>query len=837
MPGTATRTEGPGRLLLYALAAVAGVLALIWLWEGAFALSVAAYSRSWSLPLRFTRGLELLLPLHTVFAEWNNPVVQKLAGRATLGFAVAAILLGAGVAQALAGLRGSRPPRGGSRLATVSDLSRAGLLNGRPGYSIFLGRFHGKDVRYSGASHIYVNGPTRSGKGVGFVLPNAQEWRGSLIGLDLKREMWNEIGAARAAMGQDVFLFSPGSENSHCWNPLDLVAPWPSRATDVTNIARSLIPAPASGDSYWAETARGLFAGLLGYVLDSATMVGKRTIKSALKLFSRGQSLVAVMHEILAAEPHLNEFVKDKFRQHIGRDDKQRASFESHITTALDGWNNSLVDAVTSKSDFSIADLRRKPFTLLIGTPIGNFGTVEAVVRLLVQQVHDVLLKELPGADEPYKLLLMLDEFYQFGRMPEIVDRAPLVAGYGFQIAMIAQGLTQLDVKYGRPTREMLMGNMDVKLFIGIGDETTAVAASQDVGKHYILREGWGTSIGTGFGGGGFGRGSKSTQGRWELEPLFLPDALRRFHEKKSLLLVRGQFGAVLDKAHFFTERAFKARTVATNAFKSHLHIPSVVARAREEIAPEQRVVASIEASPPTAALQIPATSKHKSACANVLQAASAIFVDTTRFEATFLHAMNDASNAAIANLCSELRLSPREHGEFRPSRSRLFGRNKVSDHQALTQTLRAKIMAARQGLNNDRAEQMSLRAQHAAAAAAVAGGTESPVPSLVGAGDGGISAAPPEPAASLNDNTLGGGAAEVAPPERERESNGDVVVEKIAVVDREMRALIDAARTAVLTAGNESLMSQVEQKLGVLDTVSMQFIDTPNDLVQHLGE
>ena len=160
MPGTATRTAGPGRLLLYALTAVAGVLAACWLWEGAFALSVAAYSHSWSLPQRFTRGLEFLLPLHTVFAEWNNPIVQKLAGRATLGFAVAAILLGAGAAQALAGLRGSRPPRGGSRLATASDLSRAGLLNGRPGYSIFLGRFHGKDVRYSGASHIYVNGPT-----------------------------------------------------------------------------------------------------------------------------------------------------------------------------------------------------------------------------------------------------------------------------------------------------------------------------------------------------------------------------------------------------------------------------------------------------------------------------------------------------------------------------------------------------------------------------------------------------------------------------------------------------------------------------------------------------
>ena len=201
------------------------------------------------------------------------------------------------------------------------------------------------------------------------------------------------------------------------------MAPWPSRATDVTNIARSLIPAPASGNSYWAETARGLFAGLLGYVLDSATMVGKRTIKSALKLFSRGQSLVAVMHQILAAEPHLNEFVKDKFRQHIGRDDKQRASFNSHITTALDGWNNSLVDAVTSKSDFSIADLRRRAvhaanrdadWQLRHGRSGRSFAGSTGPRRSA---------QRASWGRQPYKLLLMLDEFYQFGRMPKNVRR------------------------------------------------------------------------------------------------------------------------------------------------------------------------------------------------------------------------------------------------------------------------------------------------------------------------------------------------------------------------------------------------------------------------------
>jgi len=108
------------------------------------------------------------------------------------------------------------------------------------GYSIFLGRFDGRDVRYSGPSHVYVNGPTRAGKSVGFVLPNALEWRGSLIGLDIKREMWAEIAAARVQMGQKVFLFSTGSEETHRRNTLDLVALWPARATDVANIARSL---------------------------------------------------------------------------------------------------------------------------------------------------------------------------------------------------------------------------------------------------------------------------------------------------------------------------------------------------------------------------------------------------------------------------------------------------------------------------------------------------------------------------------------------------------------------------------------------------------------------
>ena len=677
------------RALAYGFIGLIALACAFFAWEASFAALVGLQTKSWELWRRSFQGLEFVLPAKVVYQQWASPVVHQLAIKAVLGGLIALAFVTLGLAQAMESLGGARRPSGGARLATERDLHKAGLLNGRPGYSVFLGRFNGKDIRYSGASHIYVNGPTRSGKGVGFVLPNAIEWRGSLIGLDIKREMWDQIGAARAALGQDVFMFSPGSAQSHCWNPLDLVSPWPERATDVANIAHSLIPLPQSGDPYWAETARGLFAGLLAYVLDAREPpIEGRTIKAALKMFSRGRPLVAEMANMLANEPGLNALVQDKFRQHISREEKQRQSFESHIVTALEPWNNRLVDAATSRSDFNIAELRRRPFTILIGTPVGNFAAVEAVVRLLVQQVHDVLLRNLPGLDEPHRLLLMLDEFFQFGRMPEIVDRAPLVAGYGFQIAVIAQGLTQLDVRYGKPTRDMLIGNMDVKLLIGVGDETTARYCSEELGKHYVRREGWGTSVGVGFG-GSQGRATRTTQGRWELEPLMTSEAMRRLDATKAVLLMRGEYGAVIDKAHFFKEARFKRLVEAARGFAHRIAIPDVT----------DADGGDIETVTPGA----PGGVKHLVAKDRVMREARTLYLDASAFEAAFVRAMTEAGNAATADLLNVLRIEPTRFGELRAKRKVVF--RKALSPEAATAALRQEIYSARRLLNDERAE------------------------------------------------------------------------------------------------------------------------------------
>ena len=183
-----------------AVAACAGVL----VWSANYAAAVWLVSRQSSIWLRFYNG-EIWLPILQAWTWRGLPVVSKLLGIATGGLVVEAAVIAGGGYVLIAAPWKVRKPSDGARIATVADLKKAGLLDGVVGYSMLLGTFKGRDVRYSGDSHFYVNGPSRSGKGRGFVMPNLLEWRGSAIVLDVKQENWTLTAAARVALGQKVY--------------------------------------------------------------------------------------------------------------------------------------------------------------------------------------------------------------------------------------------------------------------------------------------------------------------------------------------------------------------------------------------------------------------------------------------------------------------------------------------------------------------------------------------------------------------------------------------------------------------------------------------------------
>ncbi|MDE1994689.1 MAG: type IV secretory system conjugative DNA transfer family protein, partial [Rhizobiaceae bacterium] len=307
--------------------------------------------------------------------------------------------------------------------------------------------------------------------------------------------------------------------------------------------------------------------------------------------------------------------------------------------------------------------------------------------RLLIQQVHDVMLRRLPSPEEPYKILMMLDEFYQFERLPEIVKRAPLVAGYGLTIALVAQNIPQIDERYGQKTRDALIGNMDIKLFIAVGDETTARFVSAHLGRKYEEREGWGRNRGV--------LTSKTpSQGRFELVPLMDPDAVQRLDDEKTILQIRSGYGAILKKLNFYTQDRFIARRRQVEPYARDLSIPEIVlqpewplfeARPKAaESAKAEQVTQSGTVSPDHDAI--------------VLARARGVFSDPASLMHAHRQAITATDDQAIADLLFRLRTAPETIGPLHGNRNRLDAKGRRARTTALDAVwpLRGAITAAR---------------------------------------------------------------------------------------------------------------------------------------------
>jgi type IV secretion system protein VirD4 len=387
----------------------------------------------------------------------------------------------------------------------------------------------------------------------------------------------------------------------------------------------------------------------------------------------------------------------------------------------------------------------------------------------------------------------MLDEFFQFGRMPEIVDRAPLVAGYGFQIAVIAQGLTQLDVRYGKPTRDMLLGNMDVKLLIGVGDETTARYCADELGKHYIRREGWGTSVGAGFG-GSQGRATRTTQGRWELEPLMTSEAMRRLDATKAVLLVRGEYGAVIDKAHFFKETRFRRLLEAARGFAYRIAIPDVNNAGGG-------AVEDVDAG-------APGGFKHLVAKDRVMREARTLYLDAAAFEAAFVCAMTEAGNETTANLLNVLRVEPAQFGELRAIRKGIFA--KAPSSEAATAALRQEVYSARRLLNDERAQLAPLPFISGSTAPTQAD-EQRPVPP------------------ALTPAIVGPAADEVPYSSVSAGDESDMLV-RLRMLSDELSVSVNVVKSAAARADDASAAKLAELAANLRQATEL-FVDTPDDL------
>lgn len=439
-------------------------------------------------------------------------------------------------------------PFGDARFGTLLEAAKQGLT-GKQG--IILGTMGGVTIRSDEPAHILVVGPSRSGKGTGFVLPNGYLWQGSAVFFDPKRENFEALAGHRERMGNKVFMFSPGSRDTHRYNPLDFVRRDELMATDCLVVASFIMPEKA--DDTWAGAGRLLLSALIGYVLSSPLTAKAQHMRSVARMTTTGRDISTVLRAIVETEKsHLPSWITDSFNQYIALEPETRNSAVFNLNMAMSLWNNGLIAAATETSDFDIRELRRTPMTIFIGCTIAELAIFRPLIRILFQQIHDMLMARLPGRDEPHQVLLMLDEFYHVGRMDALISKITISAGYGFRMCLILQDLAQLDELYGKNTRITTVSGSQIKLFIQINDLETSEFVSEMLGdttevyKTPVTRPGQGLFA------------PRAWAPHYTSRPLRSPVELREMSARTAILMVKNSRSFEVAKIRHYRDQPYR---------------------------------------------------------------------------------------------------------------------------------------------------------------------------------------------------------------------------------------------------------------------------------------
>lgn len=371
-----------------------------------------------------------------------------------------------------------------ARWADLWDLRRADLLEKE---GLLLGKYKGRYLVNNAPTHVIALAPTRSGKGVGLVIPNLLNWADSVICLDIKQENYRLTAGFRRKFGHEVYQWAPVSpdKRSHRYNPLDALSKDPHRKiSDIQSLAKILIPDPSHGDDFWASEARSLFTGLVLYVLDSPELPS--TIGSVYRILGAEGDLGDICRHIAQGYPDLPVGGKKTLVSFANKADKERSGVKSSLDKALHLWTEPMIDAVTSQSDFSLSDLRRKKMAVYVGVPTNEIGRIAPLLRLFFEQAITTLSMKEPGNDEPYKVLLLMDEMHMLGDMATMTTAFTLLAGYNCRVLAIAQGLHWLDEVYGRDKRNAILSGCAHQIFFAPNDLETPAYISQSCGEKTV---------------------------------------------------------------------------------------------------------------------------------------------------------------------------------------------------------------------------------------------------------------------------------------------------------------------------------------------------------------
>jgi type IV secretion system protein VirD4 len=377
---------------------------------------------------------------------------------------------------------------GSARWANAAEVGAAGLV-GPSG--VVLGRFGQDYLRHNGPEHVLCFAPTRSGKGVGLVVPTLLTWPGSCIVHDIKGENWELTSGFRARSGR-VLLFDPTNAASAAYNPLLEVRRGEWEVRDVQNVADVLVDPEGSLErrNHWEKTSHALLVGAILHVLYAET---DKTLAGVASFLSDPKRPIETTLRAMMTTAHLGDagphpVIASAARELLNKSENERSGVLSTAMSFLGLYRDPVVAQVTRHCDWRIRDLVEgdRPASLYLVVPPSDISRTKPLVRLILNQIGRRLTEDLHAKGRRHRLLLMLDEFPALGRLDFFESALAFMAGYGLKAFLIAQSLNQIEKAYGQ--NNSILDNCHVRVSFATNDERTAKRVSDALGTATEMR-------------------------------------------------------------------------------------------------------------------------------------------------------------------------------------------------------------------------------------------------------------------------------------------------------------------------------------------------------------
>lgn len=401
---------------------------------------------------------------------------------------------------------------------------------------------HLRYLQHSGAEHIIAFAPTRSGKGVGLVLPTLLGgWRESVVVHDIKGENYLLTSGYRRSIGQKVLKFNPGfglagdedigGQLAQCchFNPLDEVRiGTPFEVKDVMNIATMIVDPDGKGlNDHWQKTGFALLMSVILHVLYAEPDKTLRGVAAYLNdpdltdVNAAFEKMMRVEHDPdgrfhwkdqRGQAVKVHPVIAQSAKEMINKAENEQSGVISTMMSFLSLYRDPLVAGWTEYSDFSILDLQdnEDPVSLYLVTSPEDKNRLKPLIRLVLNLIASKFtsadrLIEKGGRMEcaaKHPLMLLLDEFPSLGKMDVFQDTIAYLAGYNVKLYLIAQDKSQLEDEahaYGKSGSQAILNNCHVRIIYAPNEIQTAEWISKMLGKKTVAMENTNQSFEGGF--------------------------------------------------------------------------------------------------------------------------------------------------------------------------------------------------------------------------------------------------------------------------------------------------------------------------------------------------